>query len=681
MFRMKWFAAPVLAASIMSLAAADDSAPQVSAPRNAATAGASPATAPTGATAAVTFPARRIDTTPDQDVLFLALREAARRDDAQKAVDLAASLGDFPIRSYVEYFSLKPRIRTAPESEIRDFLTRYDGEAIADRLRNDWLLELGRTGNWTLFDEQYPRFILNDDPQLKCYALLSRASKGQNVADDARALLTNPKAYGDACPALIGTLIQNGQFGAEDLWFQIRLAAEAGASGFLRRAAAIGGISDHLLKQAMDVPAKTIARGIGGSSITHQIFIVALGRVARSDPGQAAFALKHAKGLTREEQKQAWAQIAMQAALKLSPDAIEYWRKADDAALWPDAYQWRVRSALRESNWKLMHQWIDAMPADLRSDPTWVYWLGRALKATGNREDAELKFRSIAGQPHFYGQLASEELGQSITIPPRAAPPTPEEIAPMAANEGFARALKFFDLNMRWEGYREWNWQLRKMTDRQFLAAAEFARQNNVLDRMVNTSDRTKEQFDFTQRFPAPYANLMRDATKAAGIDEAWAYGLIRQESRFVHIARSSVGASGLMQLMPSTAKEVARRIGLTDYHPGRINDIATNILLGTNYLSMVLNALDGSQALATAAYNAGPARPRSWRATLSQPVEGAIFAETIPFNETRAYVKNVLSNATYYAALFDNKPQSLKKRLGIVTPFGGPVEDSREPF
>ena len=161
----------------------------------------------------------------------------------------------------------------------------------------------------------------------------------------------------------------------------------------------------------------------------------------------------------------------------------------------------------------------------------------------------------------------------------------------------------------------------------------------------------------------------MASNTQALGIDIAWVYGVIRQESRFVKSARSHVGASGLMQLMPATARYVAKKVGFNGFTADQVNDVDTNILLGTNYLSMVLNDLDGSLPMATAAYNAGPGRPRAWRSTLPGNVEGAIFAESIPFSETRGYVKNVLSNATYYAALFDGRPQSLKARLGSVAP------------
>ena len=608
--------------------------------------------------------------TPDD--IFLALRDAARSDDSATAASLAARLPDYAIASYVDYYRLKPRIRdfSATESEIRDFLTRYDGSAIADRLRNDWLLALGKRGDWTVFDEQYPQFVLNDDVQVKCFALNSRALKGQNVADEARALLVSPKDYGQGCSDLIATLAQNHQFDDNDVWTQIRQAAEAGANNVARRAALFTDNGDTSLQQATDKPALVLARGPGRGRTSHELYIIALGRAAKNNPQQAAsFLSDGGSKLTAQEQALGWAQIALPASMKLAPEAIDYWRKTKDAQLSNEGYQWKVRMALRAGDWKLVKSTIEAMPPALRSDITWTYWLGRAQQEGGQNEAAQKQFQAIASNISFYGQLATEELGQKIMIPPGPTPATAAEIAPMAQNSGFKRAFKFYDLNMRFEGIREWNWELRKMNDRQLLAAAEFARQNDVLDRMVNTSDRTRTEMDFTQRFPAPHLTEMSANTRPLGLETAWVYGLIRQESRFIKNARSHVGASGLMQLMPATARFVAKKIGLVEFTPDQINDINTNLLLGTSYLNMVLGNLDGSQPLATAAYNAGPGRPRSWRSTLARPVEGAIFAESIPFTETRGYVKNVMSNATYYAALFEGKPQSLKQRLGQVAP------------
>lgn len=611
------------------------------------------------------------------DDIFLALRDASRNGDAARAAELASRLGNYAIPSYVDYYRLRPRINSAPEQEIRDFLARYAGSAIADRLRNDWLLELGWVRNWTLFDEQYPQFVLNDDTQVKCYALMSKALKGQQVAADARDLLVAPQNYGEACPALVTTLANAGQFTADDVWAQVRLIAESGTGATIRRMVAATGASESALMQALDKPEAVLARGPGEGRTAHEVFIVALGRSAKKNPSNAVSALVNAADrLTERERELAWAQIALQASFKLAPDAVVYWHRTNGIPLSNEGYQWKARTALRAGEWKLVKSTIADMPASLRNDSAWIYWMGRAYLAEGNTEEAKKRFESIADQTNFYGQLALEELDRKITIPPLAQPVTKEELAPMGENQGFQRAFKFFDLNLRFEGYREWNWELRKMNERQHLAAAEFARQKNVLDRMVNTSDRTKAEHDFTQRFPSPFRNIMHATTQPLGLDMAWVYGLIRQESRFVQNARSHVGASGLMQIMPATAKFVARKIGLGDYSQGKMNDIDTNILLGTNYLNMVLQDLDGSQAMATAAYNAGPGRPRAWRSTLTNAVEGAIFAESIPFTETRDYVKKVLSNATYYAALFESKPQSLKARLGMVAPKGFVASD-----
>ena len=611
------------------------------------------------------------------DVDFIALREASLRGDTGDAGRLAARLTDYPIQSYVDYYRLYPRLASTPEGEIRSFLSRYDGSAIADRLRNDWLLMLGRARDWRVFDEQYPLFVLNDDTQVKCYALSSRVAKGEQVAKAARELLVQPKNYGEGCVDLISRLYHDKQFNDTDIWRQVRLAVEYGNFSAARRIAYQVDVAERQLMAAVDKPAAVVERGAAGSRATKELFLIALGRLAkdnRDKADRAERALHKALfRLSHEEQAQAWAQLALPASLALSKDAVGFWRKTWDATLSPDGYHWRVRAALRDGDWSMVARAIDSMPAEMQREPAWVYWRARAHLAahqtTHHAEQANKLLQSIAGQPNFYGLLAAEELGQKLAVPPRPQPPTAEEMAEAAANTGFRHSLKFFELEMRFEGNREWNWQLRKLNERQLLAAGEFARQNEVLDRMVTTADRAKSELDFSQRYPTPHDDIMNAAVQPLGLDKAWVYGLIRQESRFVKAARSNVGASGLMQIMPATAHYVARKIGMSGFSLSGLNEIRTNITLGTQYLNMVLANLGGSQTLATAAYNAGPSRPRLWRSTLEKPVEGAIFAETIPFSETRGYVKNVLANATFYAALFDSKAPSLKSRLGVVAP------------
>jgi soluble lytic murein transglycosylase len=160
---------------------------------------------------------------------------------------------------------------------------------------------------------------------------------------------------------------------------------------------------------------------------------------------------------------------------------------------------------------------------------------------------------------------------------------------------------------------------------------------------------------------------VLKVRSEQMGLDEAWVYGLIRQESRFIADIKSRVGASGLMQLMPATAKWVASKLGLKDWRWSQVTDVDTNVNLGTYYLRHVYDTLDSQPVLASAAYNAGPGRARVWRPDTA--IEGAAYAETIPFNETRDYVKRVMSNSTYYAHVFGQQVYSLKQRLGTIGP------------
>lgn len=307
------------------------------------------------------------------------------------------------------------------------------------------------------------------------------------------------------------------------------------------------------------------------------------------------------------------------------PSAADWYRLSANAQLSNPAYEWRTRSALLIGDWNMVRWSIEQMPPTLRAQPSWVYWHARAVKQAGDTATANQEFQSIADQYNFYGQLALEELGQKITVPPRTTV-SDAEIEQMQSVPGFALSQRFYALNMRLEGNREWNWPLRTMTDRQLLAAAQYAKRIEMFDRTVNTADKTKAEHDFTLRYLSPFRDIVERDAKDTNLDIEWAYGLIRQESRFIINARSEVGAGGLMQLMPGTAQLVAKKIGLGTVSRAQMNDINTNILLGTNYLSMIYNQFDNSPVLATAGYNAGPGRPKQWRQGLARTRRGRGF-------------------------------------------------------
>jgi soluble lytic murein transglycosylase len=222
---------------------------------------------------------------------------------------------------------------------------------------------------------------------------------------------------------------------------------------------------------------------------------------------------------------------------------------------------------------------------------------------------------------------------------------------------------------------KEWMFTVQKLDDVKLLAAAELARRVEIYDRAIHTADRTAKVHNFALRYPTPFRDVFREYARTHELDEAWVFAIVRQESRFIAEARSAAGAAGLMQVMPHTAKYVAARMGIRNWRKKDVLEIETNVTIGTGYLKMVLEQL-GDPVLASAAYNAGPSRARRWRDV--RPLEGAIYVETIPFSETRQYVKKVMANSVFYGALLDKKIVPLKKRLGTVGPKSGiePVED-----
>jgi soluble lytic murein transglycosylase len=640
------------------------------------------------------------------DNLIVDAREALRKKDRTRlaATRAAAIAANHPLAMWADYFELGNRLNEAQQSELDAFYARWPATYVEDRLRNDWLLELGKRRDWANFATEFPRFRMNDDREVTCYALLVDHQNDKDVREAALAAWFAPRDPDDGCTLMATTLYEARKFTAADAWRRARTAMEANRPRIARAAASL--ISPAIgaaVGEVGDNPARYLARNASvGTRNDAEIATLALIRMASNDPDAAAGQLNDRwdRLLPPELAAWAWAVTGKQSALKLLPDSSEHFQRAALRAAkagreidWPDeTLAWKVRAALRADSgrgrWQQVLQAINAMSPGEQRDSTWVYWKARGLQAVAPQSQEPEAMRSlarellggIAGQVSFYGKLANEELGGSWTPPSRPAALMPEEEAAAARHPGLQRALQLIAIGLRNEGVREWNFSLRGMSDRELLAAAQLACDREVWDRCINTSDRTRNEVHMEQRFPMPFRKEVQAWAQAAGLEPAYVYGLIRQESRFVADARSSVGASGLMQLMPATARWTARKIGLP-YTAELITDRDTNIRLGTSYLKLVLDDLDGSQAMAAAAYNAGPSRPRRWR---DGPVlEPAVWAENIPFNETRDYVKKVLSNATDYAALLGTPAPSLKTRLGrMIGPRdpGAPQVDAALP-
>lgn len=579
------------------------------------------------------------------------------------------------LASYPEYWFLRTQLglyRTPGVAQsLEQFLEKNSGAYLADRLRGEWVLTAARSGDFVTVRALGP--VLNPSSQVLCAQLEAKHMAGQRATAAEAMKIFVP--FG-ACWKLFDQLVADRVLTSAELMPYLHDAIENNKLPDARRFAAY--VFDVKELAAYDVMIKGPAAWLAtqtalGSLERNEVIALGLARLARTDLAAAEGAVKKKwKNLLPKKNTQwVYGQMALVASMNLDPRAYPWYRESGSVRLSDNNEAWRVRMALRQPkiDWKWVMQSIDTMREPQRSDPAWVYWKARGLAATGKKSEAEKAYISIAADYSFYGQLAAEELGRTISAPKRPQAVTEQELAQARANPGLQRAVTLFKRGWRPEAVPEWNFTLRGMTDRQLLAAAELARRESIYDRVVVTSGRTKSEVDFTQRFVAPFEGRVSAQAREVNVEPAWVYGLIRQESLFIMDARSRVGASGLMQLMPATAKWMAKKIGLTNFTPGSVNDFDTNTKLGTSYLSMVQSDLGGSQVLASAGYNAGPGRPMLWRSKLEAPVEGAIFAETIPFNETRDYVKKVMSNATYYAVVFTGNPQSLKQRLGQIEP------------
>ena len=645
----------------------------------------------------VTFlgPVAIAQTTPG-DSLIVEMNQAFKRGDRKKLAALLPQAKGHALEPYAAYWELKARLDEASSKEVQDFFVRYPGTYQEDRLRNDWLLLLGQRRDWAGFAAEHPNYRMSDDKEVRCYALLVEHLKNPaadaRLADEVRKNWYAQRDADDGCRAAAERLVGTKNLNALDVWQKARLALEGNRPRAARDAVAIiSPESVGMVAELINSPAKFLnEKNLALRSTRKELITLALVKMASADQSGAEGAAnmmdtKWGNQLTAEERNWVWGLIGKQTATRLgtipASEALGYYSKVSkDTDLTDDMLGWKVRAALRagaQPRWREVLNATNAMSEAAKAEPTWAYWKARAIIATtqaGNPEALAL-YQSIASVRGFYEQLAVEELGQKIMVPPKPTPISAEEKEAARLNTGLNRAAYAIAIGLRPEGVREWNYSTNLarpggMTDRELIAAAQFACDKQIWDRCINTSERTKALIDLEQRFPMPFRDAVVRRAQSINLDPAYVYGLIRQESRFVMDARSGVGASGLMQVMPATARETARYIGMTGFTADMITDRDTNITIGTAYLKRALDDFGGSMPMAAAAYNAGPGRPRTWRGQSGGPTfEAAIWAESVPFAETRDYVKKVLSNTTNYAALLTGQPQSLKARLGTVGP------------
>jgi soluble lytic murein transglycosylase len=617
-----------------------------------------------------------------KDSDFIAAHDAFLAGDAGRLERYALRLKNTPLDVYVSYYQLRLKLQKADakpvpasiETAVNNFLSRPEDTPLIDLLRVEWLKLLGKKQQWDLFDAEYPR-VLNEDTELSCYALQARRRNQEQAAlRKARELWFTGKSQPESCGPLFEAALAAGIISEHEVSQRLRLALEMNNISLATKLAerlddTYPGLSVSLRSAAAD-PDRFSEKLTQHNADEGQriITLFALQRVAKQSPDMAfARWAKVETYFPLAEQHYFYGRLAYEAARNLDGRALQWYKAAAYTPLDEKQSAWRVRAALRAQDWQEVLASVNAMSEQQQQESAWLYWKARALQALGRPAEAREIFAPLSTEYSFYGQLAKEELTDLPVLSETKPIYKPDQfaIAAMSALPGVQRTLALYRLGLRSEALEEWRWVLRNLNDRELLAAAEIARRNKMYDRAIGAAEKTVNMHDFSMRYLAPYRADLQVHIRQHGLDEAWVYGLMRQESRFATSAKSDVGAAGLMQIMPSTARWAANKLGLKSYRNALIQQLDTNLRLGTYYMKTILSQSDNSPVLASAAYNAGPLRALQWRA--DRPLEGAIYTETIPFEETREYVKKVMSNTVYYAYQFGDPPRSLKQRLGIV--------------
>ncbi|MCB5186213.1 lytic transglycosylase domain-containing protein [Methylobacillus gramineus] len=615
------------------------------------------------------------------DDLFISARTAYNSRNTTVLADAAQKLQaqNHVLAPYADYWLMLLNLSQADNQTVRHFLERYADLPFADRVRGEWLKALARRQDWQTFFEEYPKFK-RDDASVNCYAIDAGIQQGlESSVLEGKTLWMTGSELPANCEAVFDRLQKGGVLRDDDIWARTRLLLQGSkmtvVKVVLQRIPGVDKTNLKLLDRVYQNPQQVLEKGQISfkSRLGKELNLYALERLSKSQPALALDIWEKVHtSFEPVDRDYFWGRFALHAARKHDPMALTYYNRAGNTALDKDQREWKARSALRNAEWKALQAAIAEMPEAQQEEGVWRYWKARALKEQKQLVAANLILVGLSRENNYYGLLAEEEMGDVVAAPPAFYKTTPEEVRIALASPGVQRSLALRRLDMRWESRAEWVYATSNFDDKQLIAAAEVAFREGWYDIAISTADRTKLLHDFALRYPTPYRDMMQGYAADNALDEAWVYGLIRQESRFVSWAKSSVGASGLMQVMPATAKWIAKRLGMGSFEPSMINQLDTNLKFGTHYLRYTMDQMSDQSLMATAAYNAGPGRPKRWAS--NRPLEGAVYAETIPFSETRDYVKKVLGNAYYYSQQLGTKKLTLKERLGVVPGVGAAV-------
>ncbi|MEW5248461.1 transglycosylase SLT domain-containing protein [Microbulbifer sp. 2201CG32-9] len=576
---------------------------------------------------------------------------------------LRAQLQDYPLRPYLDYWSITRRIHRLPLAEIDTFLTDNRDTAIGDWMRVRLLRELGARKRFRAYLKYYQPDTVKR-ASLQCYYADALARHGDK--DQAYGLVQELWMVGhsqtEECDPVFARWIADGGLTPALNWKRHKLAVEEKnlelAAFIARRMDSAQGARAQLMRQVHRQPELLLdyQRFSTGQPEDRDIVLLGLHRLARTDAEQAdrAWGRYEASFLfSAAERNDLLRDLALRYAQQEDLQGLQQFMQRHDDIADARTTTWLARQALRRLDWEQVNFWIDRLPQETQEQERWLYWKARAVRELYGQRGAEVAkhlYQKAAAERSYYGFLAADAIGNNYRFIDRPVPVTPVQVAEMARRPALLRARELQAIGEFYHARREWEYATRNMSPQELLAAGKVASTWGWYHKSIQSVLAADYLDDLELRFPLAFADIVGEVSKKSPLDPNLIYAVARQESHFSRDAKSSAGALGLMQLLPSTARDTARRAGVPYRRSWDLLSPSTNIALGSFYLGSLLHRFDNNRILATAAYNAGPARVARWLRETQHRLPYDVWIETIPFQETRKYVQNVLAYTVIYA-------------------------------
>ena len=613
-------------------------------------------------------------TLDDQRRDYQLAKKALRAGKVQDFMALADTLKDYPLYPYLRYSYLQPRLAKADNDEIREFLAQYPDFPLADDLRAQWLKQLARSRDWQTYFENYTP---QNDAVLQCNYLLARINTGNRsmLFEDVRSVWLSGSSLPPDCNPVIDYLKKNDLLTSDLVWQRFGLAMQKNNTGLARHLMAY---MENEHKQWANLwlavyahPDKqTASPQIDDTSITREIMGYGIMRLVRLNLNLAIErwdVIQQRFSFTPGERSEIDHILAVRAAEKKHPRAVELLDRIENFYVDEDVFHWRLITCLTDNDWERLRKWTESVPADEDIKYRWLYWHARALEQTGYMEKAGQIFTALSGKRDYYGFLAADRSNSPYNMEHKSLPDNPEEKQKITGMPGIQRAQELREIGEKQLARREWNFAMSQMTGYQQEIAATLAADWGWYGQAILTMGHAHSYDDLEVRFPIPYESLIGENAKKQQLDQGWVYALVRSESAFIEDATSPAGALGLMQVMPHTGKLTAKSMGIRNFRVTHLLEAEKNVPIGSAYLKQMLDLFGGNMILATAAYNAGPQRVKSWLPK-TDCMDPDVWVEKIPFTETRKYVRRVMFFSSIYDWRLRHAVIPLNQRMTTVS-------------